>query len=74
MLKWLARFILKNESLTNEHTLVVDENFRTIESQQCLMKSLINRNDSQMKNLREDMKILQTRQVNILNRMQRLEK
>ena len=66
MIKRFARWILNNESFTQEHAQAIDERFCNVESEIYSHQSLINRNHSDFRKLREDMKILQTRQVNIL--------
>lgn len=72
MIKRLARWILKDEVFNEAYADALCERFCQLESTQYDDRKILHRHESQMGLLREQMKILQTRQVGLLNRMERL--
>lgn len=70
MLKRFCRWILKEEIFTPEDAMELDERFCNIERKQYDDSKILQRTESLMRNIREDMRILQTRQVNIINQIE----
>lgn len=72
MIKRLCRWVLREELFTSECLDALNERFSTIESKQYDDAKILQRHESLMRTLREDMRILQTRQVGLMNAMEML--
>ncbi len=73
MIKRLCRWILREEILTEECIEAFNERFSNIESKQYDDAKLIQRHESQLRLMRENMSLLQTRQAGLMNAIARLE-
>jgi hypothetical protein len=72
MIKRLARWILNDEVFTEECAQALCERFCEIESKQHDDRKVMQRHEQLLRTLREDFRILQTRQVNIMNTIEHL--